>query len=627
MKATDIDEGLNSKISYSLKKPSSLFTIDPQTGMIKTKAKLVNKKNRYKLKVLATDHGNVPLFTDVDVIINVIRNKNALQFEQSFYEVSIPENLTKLAIVTRVAVSSQNKDSDVSYRFKDGNTPSTNSLKTFHIDRNGIVRVLRYIDRETVPVYTLDIHATHKESSTSATLGIVLTDVNDCFPEFQQPKYDGTVSENVVAGSEVVKVSAVDDDLNSRTVYRMVGRNKYFSIHPQTGQIQTKQKFDREEKSNYQFQVEAIDPDNPSLTNYALVYVKIADQNDLVPVFEMKCYNKSVKENVPLGTVIGTVIANDGDENTKMTYTIKSGNIDDNFRIDPNNGEVIVKGNIDYEARTNYELILRAWDGKHENTTRMIITIENENDNNPRFERKLYEVFVKENSPKRTLVTNLKATDPDALWIKYELSIRFKDTFTIHQDSGDIKTSKVLDREETDVYTFEAYARDEDGRTGTVKVIVHVLDENDNMPHFKRTSLEMSVVENSPAGTEVGIVTATDLDDVTSGYGKVSYGLVMGAWNDVFTINKDTGQITTRIMLDRENISMFTLTVIASDHGKPPRSTRDGVTITVLDANDHSPVFKQKSYEKTIAEDAKIGMTILQVVASDQDIGENANLR
>jgi hypothetical protein len=86
------------------------------------------------------------------------------------------------------------------------------------------------------------------------------------------------------------------------------------------------------------------------------VTVKITDTNDLPPVFESNNYTGSVEENKPNGTVVGIVTANDGDDgvNAKITYSIKSGNIDGNFRINPDDGRVIVNGKINYEVRTKY---------------------------------------------------------------------------------------------------------------------------------------------------------------------------------------------------------------------------------------------------------------------------------
>ena len=631
VKATDADEGLNATITYSLKKSSSLFSIEPQTGVIKTQARLINKKKKHILTVLATDHGNPPLFSEVDVMINVIESNDEPQFEQSFYEITIPENFTRSKTVTRVTASSRNSDLHVFYNIEKGNTPDTNSLKTFNIDPQGIVRLSKQLDRETSPTYTLTIRAeTSAEPplSSFATLRLILADVNDCAPEFLRSRYDGTVSENVAIGTPVLQVSATDGDLESVTVYSMLTTgNEHFTIHHTSGLIRTKQIFNREKKGSYVFSVQASDDNNPSFSRYATVTVKITDTNDLPPVFESKNYTGSVEENKPNGTVVGIVTANDGDDgvNAKITYSIKSGNIDGNFRINPDDGRVIVNGKINYEVRTKYELVVEARDGKHQDTARMVITVENVNDNNPEFETKLYSVFIEENSRKGTLVTTLRATDPDALWIKYKLSSNVK-FFKILPNTGEILTNTVLDREKTKTYTFEAYAYDHHSKTGTAKVIVHVLDQNDNTPIFLRTSLKQSVPENKPPGFKVGTVNATDLDDVISGNGRLSYEIIKDPAN-AFTIDRNTGILRTRVVLNRENTSTFILTVNASDHGKPSRSAYADVIVTVLDVNDNSPIFSQDVYEKTIAEDAKIELFILQLVATDDDIGMNANLR
>ena len=624
---------MNAKVTYSLKKSSSLFSIDAETGVINTLTKLKDKTNQYMLKIVATDHGDPTLSSEVGVTINVFESNDEPQFTQSFYEVTIPEDFTKEGIVAPVNASSRNAKFRVFYYIERGSTPDTNSLRTFSIDlRDGIVRVKKHLDRETVGEYTLTIRAdinARRRLSSWTTLRIVLSDVNDCAPEFVGSPYDGKVSENVAAGATVLKVSAIDDDEHGETIYSIPEKNEDFRIHKTTGLIQTKKMFDSDERDSYHVVVRASDRENPDLSSETTVRITITDKNDQPPLFEQKYYEISVMENFEdVEKDIGKVKANDADlgENN-ITYVIKSGNIDGNFRIGAEDGRVFVNGKIDYEARTKYELVIGAWDGKHEDTTQMKINIENVNDNDPTFERQLYEAYIKENRGKGSFVTTVKATDPDANWIRYKLlSSEKENNFLIRSNTNDIITNAVLDREEKDTYTFEVFAYDHDGKSGTAKVIVHVQDTNDNTPAFNRSSLKLSVREDEPQGSQVGKVIATDRDDVTSGNGKVSYGIVLDPSN-AFTIEKDTGVLRTAVVLDRENKGTFTITVNASDHGNPSRSSYADVIITVLDKNDHSPRFSQKVYEETLAENSTIGAVILQLTATDNDIGENALFR
>ena len=303
---------MNGKITYSLKKPSSLFAIQASTGVLKTQASIINKKNKYTFKIIATDHGLSPLSSEVDVTIDVIKSNNKLQFKQSFYEVSIPENFTKFGIVARMTVTPRDPVDEIMYSIDRGNTP-----RVFAIDDNGVVSLSgqHSLDRETTPVYTLTVCVTGGDQIDCAytTLRVVITDVNDCAPEFERTRYDGTVPENAAVRTTVLRVSATDKDLNSNTVFSMAKVNKHFNIDSNTGLIQTRQKFDREKKSFYRFQVVARDKERPNLSSVAKVLVRITDVNDLPPVFQKRHYECSVKENEVNGTVVATVTATDGD--------------------------------------------------------------------------------------------------------------------------------------------------------------------------------------------------------------------------------------------------------------------------------------------------------------------------
>lgn len=624
--ANDKDEGINADITYTLKKYSSLFLIHPQSGIIQTKVKLFNKKTTYMFKVLASDHGNPQLTSEVDVTVVVIKSKDQPHFMKNYYEKTIPENVTFPSVVYKVSAGSDNTDPPM-YGIEYGNTPSTNSMRTFDIDPDGNIRVLQSLDRETIPIYTLTIYAeTTSGLRSQTTFRVILEDVNDCAPVFFLSRYKGVVPENTAAPIEVLYVRAEDRDTTENIVYSMVKKNDYFQINSRTGVINTKTKFDRELKNTHVFQVKASDKDRPLLSSHVTVRVTISDKNDNSPAFENKYYKAFIEENSSLGTSVITVTALDKDSglNAKITYSIKEGNEDGKFQINHEDGRVFVNGLLDYESKSEYKLLLGAWDGVHRNTTCLVVKIINVNDNNPKFELSPIRAFIKENMAVGSSLITLKANDPDAEWITYNLSSHMKNIFKINRNTGHITTKVVLDREFKESYMFQAYAHDHHGRTGAVNVLVKVLDENDNEPKFVETHIKLSVLENSPVGTVAGRVTATDLDDVNSDNGKVYYGIAYGYG---FIIDNETGILKTTLAFDRENISTVALTVTASNAGIRPMMSFKNIVVYVMDMNDNEPQFYKDVYRATVAENASLGLNILRLNASDIDIGMNGLLR
>ena len=92
-----------------------------------------------------------------------------------------------------------------------------------------------------------------------------------------------------------------------------------------------------------------------------------------------------------------------------------------------------------------------------------------------------------------------------------------------------------------------------------------------------------------------------------------------------FSLDVHTGELSAR-PLDRESQGSYRLTVTAADGGSPPLSSSCNLTVRVLDENDNPPVFGELSYRGRVREDAPLGSLILNVSATDRDLGDNARL-
>lgn len=135
--------------------------------------------------------------------------------------------------------------------------------------------------------------------------------------------------------------------------------------------------------------------------------------------------------------------------------------------------------------------------------------------------------------------------------------------------------------------------------------------------------------EDAPVGTTVLVVSATDNDVGLNAQITYNLGEDMSDTDrsPEFSINPQTGAIVTTKPLDRELVNGYLLTVTARDGGNPPLSDTTDVEITVTDVNDNFPVFKQPMYTGSVLEDALIGTSVVQVQATDADIGLNGRIR
>ncbi|XP_049327431.1 cadherin EGF LAG seven-pass G-type receptor 2 isoform X1 [Astyanax mexicanus] len=146
-------------------------------------------------------------------------------------------------------------------------------------------------------------------------------------------------------------------------------------------------------------------------------------------------------------------------------------------------------------------------------------------------------------------------------------------------------------------------------------------------PQFQPPMYQVSVPENKPAGTSVVILRAVDLDEGEAG--RLDYfieALFDSRSNNLFSVDKESGLVSTVEELDRETKDTHVFKVTAVDHGTPRRTAMATLTITVSDTNDHDPVFEQQDYKESVRENLEIGYEVLTVRATDGDAPVNGNI-
>lgn len=281
---------------------------------------------------------------------------------------------------------------------------------------------------------------------------------------------------------------------------------------------------------------------------------------------------------------------------------------------------------LDRERRALYELTIRATDGGGLFAEALVrVTVDDVNDNAPRFGLSAYGARVREDVPVGTLVAVLEAFDPDlgaGGVVTYSLPDTDEVVFTVDATSGTLRTAKQLDFEERQVYGVTVRATD-GGRPALwaeAALIVELVDvdENAHAPAFAdHAALAGAVREDALPGAVALAAAATDADPPGRD-SRLAYYLVGGSGLAHFSID-DAGIIRTLTPLDRETVPHYWLTVCAQDHGLVPRHSCVQVYIEVEDVNDMAPWPERASYAAAVAEHCAAGTRVARVASVDGD--------
>ncbi|KAI3351191.1 hypothetical protein L3Q82_005747 [Scortum barcoo] len=418
------------------------------------------------------------------------------------------------------------------------------------------------------------------------------------------------------------------------------GSRQYVDLNRDKGTLVIKERIDREElcgkTTPCSFSFEVI-LENP--IQLYRVTVEVIDINDNSPTFPKDEISLKIAENAAAGTRFSLISADDPDVgiNDIQKYILKPS---DHFKLEvqnqPDGGrfiEMVLQNPLDREKEETHTLVLIASDGgepHRSGTVRIHITVLDANDNAPVCSQPLYKADVKENSPEGTVVTTVNANDADkgvngeVTYSIPHVAKEAKQLFEVNVKTGEIKVSGQVDFEKSKTYQLNIQASDHGGFTDTCKVIIQIIDENDNIPTIQLMSFSNSISEDSPPGTTIAVVNVDDEDSDVNGVVKCSIN------SDVpFKIESSlTGYYTivTEDFLDRESIPEYNITLTVSDQGSPPLSSSKNINVKVTDVNDSPPRFDQSEYSKTVPENNSPGFSVFTVSASDADWGQNARL-
>ncbi|KAM8902415.1 protocadherin Fat 3-like isoform 11-T13 [Spinachia spinachia] len=659
IQAYDPDDGTNAKVTYSLYSEApvpmvDILEIDPDNGWMVTKGSFSHLRNSVlSFFVKAVDGGHPVRHSLVSVYIHVLSPDAFVpSFSQHQYLFSMPEDTPIGSAIGTVHLNTSSGYTLLSatFAFVNGETVENNQNAVFVVERDkGVIKVNKLLDHEMVKEYHLKVTATVPQARldyvTSVNIEVKVLDLNDNKPVFEADSYEATVVEGMPIGTRIIQVQAQDQDsgANGQVTYN-IGTIIHsttdldtvvdtFSIDSNTGWISTRKDLDHETNPSYKFLVMASDlGETPSLSGTTTVTIEVSDINDNPPMFLEQSYFGSVKESDPPGEVIAVLNTRDDDSsavNRQVSYHITGGNYRGVFALGLVQGEwkMYVKRPLDREERNLYIINVTASDGLFVSQATVEVTVIDTNDNSPICDQAVYTASVSENLPVNSVLLRIGAADADigvSAWLQYSLHGPGSQDFTIDPDTGEVKSSIILDHEMTPCYRLIALATDGGGRWCRAEVQLAVTDINDNPPIFTLSEYTASVYEDTATKALLTRIQAIDPDE---GPGRmVVYSLADSAEGS-FSIDKSSGIVVLERILDREVQAAYQITVHAFDQGSPlPLSSSVNVIITVLDINDNPPVFERRDQLATVPEDMGVGTEVLRIYAASKDIGTNAEI-
>ncbi|XP_033743033.1 protocadherin gamma-B5-like [Pecten maximus] len=611
--AQDLDRGMNNSIQsyelvalqaqsdFVLRQEASAIDDSPILNLEVDQELDYERQTNYELIILARDGGLPPRTGTLTIQVNILdENDNKPIFKDPAVNITVTEDLQPNSLI--FTMDATDKDSgklgEVFYRLRKSQPQEIYEL--FEIGENdGHLTVKGTLSYQPGKVYTIIVEASDKGSNplvSSAVVRLTVRDSGNNAPKislsFISDKYQDKVE--ICECSELqmfvalIQVSDIDTGANGEVTCSTF--STYFglsSFGSQRYKVIVQHKLDRESIPEHNITVTCHDKGTPQLDGSVTFTVIVSDDNDNPPKFSQHYYSISMEENNAPGHEVIQVAATDEDieENGVVTYAIDPPT-DHRFEIDPITGVVRANMVFDREATAHVTLSVIAVDNGSpalNATATVVIDIIDQNDRDPEFLKSIFPFRISENLPAETPVGSVTAVDEDQN-SNGEVRYRFPQGFDVYSlpfviyPSGEIKTTKELNREDLSRYDFvvEAYDQGNPSRTGSTQVVITVTDSNDNMPQFifpNEENYTISIPHTTPEDSIIASIQAYDMDDGENG--KVMFFIKKGDVDNMFYLNHETGSLHIRRAFEFHEDKQYTLTLEVKDRGSPIVQSKD----------------------------------------------------
>ena len=595
------------------------FSVDSSSGQLRTRAPLdYETKSSYSVTLSVSDNNGGTDSISITITItdiNEVPANNAPVFNDGDSTTrTVAENTAAGTDIGSEITATDADRNELTYGLT-GSNASTFSI----VSTSGQLKTKAALNHEATSSYSLTVTVSDGQGGgDSINVTINVTDVNEA-PEFD----DGTttsrsIAENSAADTNIgAAVKATDPDDGAELTYTLGGTDAAsFAIDDGTGQLKTKAPLDFEEKQTYAVTVSVTDG---SLNDNISVTIDVSDLNEVrsnkPPAFDDgTSTERSVAENTEADANIGSAVSASDDDGDELTYTL-GGSDASSFSIDSDDGQLKTKSALNYESKNSYSVTITVSDGSTTVNISVKINVTDVNEAPVYAGDSVIRSVAENTAAGADIGSPVTANDPEGDDLTYTLSGTDASSFSIDEDTGQLKTQASLDFEDTSSYSVTVTAEDPDNLSDSINVTINVRDVDENRaPTFPEgTSTSREIPENTGAGVDIGSpVAAEDLDN-----DELTYTLG-GTDATSFDINSATGQLRTKSSLDFEDKSVYSVTITVSDTKATDTIT---VTINVKDVDEnHPPEFTEgPTTSRSIPENTAANENIGSPVSADDD--------
>ena len=492
LSCSDADSGTNGQVKYAIQSGNddNHFSLDALSGSLSVVGILdFETLPAYTLEVNCSDGGLRSLVSAASVSIVVIGvNEHGANFTSDFTRnYTVAESASPGTEVLQLNATDRDSGSQSSLTFTLIGGDSNN---VFRLLSSGLLVIGKELDRETVSQFKLIVSVSDGVYAADVrTLTLLVLDVNDNGPTFDQVVYKASVNEDASIGHSVGTVGAVDRDTGSNSVvsYKITSGNTNNAFHTTSdGHIVTSNNLDYENITVYTLGITVEDEGTPSLSSTTTFIVTVLDVDEYAPEFVGTPDSISVEEGTKIGTLIGTIRTMDLDTGTYgvVTYALTTGNVENTFIINPLDGSLVAGKVLNRAVRSTYRILVVA------------------KSSNAKTNSKYINIYIA-----GAALTTVPATQSETNR-SYE---------TVVNASGNVKPP-----------------------LSTVDYLTTRIQEyNDHAPKFAASIYLGDVLEGGEPGKTILRISASDEDD--GDFGKIFYSLIAYSSKDVnlFSVNND----------------------------------------------------------------------------------------